>query len=202
MSAIRTFTGIMIDPTEPDSELIDIRDIAHALSLLCRANGHFSHFYSVAQHSLACMREAKARGYGRRTQLACLLHDASEAYLSDVTRPIKGLMPEYLVFEKRLQDMIYEKYIGTLSESELSEVSEADDCMLYYEFLALTGLNRAPNSGLLSSARRNPTFCGNLRSLSETPQKYKKSYGFCINALKSEKTLKLSHRTVILISYI
>lgn len=151
MSAIRTFTGIMIDPTEPDSELIDIRDIAHALSLLCRANGHFSHFYSVAQHSLACMREAKARGYGRRTQLACLLHDASEAYLSDVTRPIKGLMPEYLVFEGRLQSLIYEKYLGTLSEKERSEVSEVDDCMLYYEFLALTGMKLFDTEPMLAS---------------------------------------------------
>ncbi len=151
MSAIRTFTGIMFDPTEPDKELIDIRDIAHALSLMCRANGHFAHFYSVAQHSLSCMREAKARGYSRRTQLACLLHDASEAYLSDVTRPIKGLMPEYLVFEKKLQDAIYEKYLGTLSEKEQSEVSEADDCMLYYEFLTLTGMKLFEKEPMLKS---------------------------------------------------
>lgn len=140
MSAIRTFTGIMFDPTKPNKELIDIRDVAHALSLMCRANGHFSHFYSVAQHSLGCMREARARGYSRRTQLACLLHDASEAYLSDITRPIKGLIPEYLVFERRLQTAIYEKYLGTLSEAETSRVAGVDDCMLYYEFLTLTGM--------------------------------------------------------------
>ncbi len=151
MSAIRTFTGIMFDPTEPDKELIDIRDIAHALSLMCRANGHFSHFYSVAQHSIGCMREAKARGYNKRTQLACLLHDASEAYLSDVTRPIKGLMPEYLVFEKRLQTAIYEKYLGALSEKETAEVSETDDCMLYYEFLTLTGMKLFESEPRLAS---------------------------------------------------
>lgn len=155
MSAIRTFTGIMFDPIEPDAELIDIRDIAHALSLMCRANGHFSHFYSVAQHSLSCMREAKARGCGKRTQLACLLHDASEAYLSDVTRPIKGLMPEYLVYEKRLQTAIYEKYLGTLTEKEAAEVSEIDDCMLYYEFLTLTGMKLFDKKPALAS---DPTF--------------------------------------------
>ncbi len=152
MSAIRTFTGIMFDPTEPQKELIDIRDIAHALALMCRANGHFSHFYSVAQHSLGCMREAKARGCSVRTQLACLLHDASEAYLSDVTRPIKGLLPEYLVFERRLQTAIYEKYLGTLSEKEMAEVTEIDDCMLYYEFLTLTGMKLFENEPMLASA--------------------------------------------------
>lgn len=152
MSAIRTFTGIMFDPTNPDKELIDIRDIAHALSLMCRANGHFSHFYSVAQHSVSCMREAEARGYSRRTRLACLLHDASEAYLSDVTRPIKGLMPEYLVFEDRLQTAIYEKYLGILTEKEAAEVSEIDDCMLYYEFLSLTEMRLFDKEPPISTA--------------------------------------------------
>ena len=94
MSCIRTYTGIMFDPLNPDPELVNITDIAHALSLLCRANGHFRNFYSVAQHSINCMEEAKERGYSRKVQLACLLHDASEAYLSDVTRPIKQEIPK------------------------------------------------------------------------------------------------------------
>ena len=93
MSEILTFTGKMFDPIHPDPALIDIRDIAHALSCLARANGHFPTFYSVGQHCLNCAREAIARGYSRRVQLACLLHDASEAYLSDVTRPVKAELP-------------------------------------------------------------------------------------------------------------
>ena len=97
MSEILTYTGIMFDPINPNADLIYIRDIAHALSLLCRANGHFKHFYSVGQHSINCAIEARARGFSARTQLGCLLHDGSEAYLSDVTRPVKVLMPEYLV---------------------------------------------------------------------------------------------------------
>ena len=79
MSEILTFTGKMFDPLAPDPALIDIRDIAHALSFLCRANGHFKTFHSVAQHSLECFEEAKARGLSKRLQLACLLHDGSEA---------------------------------------------------------------------------------------------------------------------------
>ena len=70
MSRILTYTKKMFDPIHPQPELIDIRDIAHALSMLCRANGHFHSFHSVGQHSIHCMKEARARGYSRRLQLA------------------------------------------------------------------------------------------------------------------------------------
>ena len=58
MGEIKTYTGIMFDPIVPESEKIDIVDIAHALSMLCRGNGHMKHFYSVGQHSVNCMMEA------------------------------------------------------------------------------------------------------------------------------------------------
>ena len=63
MSYITTVTGKHFYPLDPDPRDIDIEDIAHALSLICRANGHFKYFYSVAQHSVACAEEAAARGY-------------------------------------------------------------------------------------------------------------------------------------------
>lgn len=95
MTSITTYTKKTFDPLAPKEEFLDIHDIAHSLSLLCRANGHFPEFYSVGEHCLNCAREAQARGYSVRVQLACLLHDASEAYLSDVTRPVKSALPEY-----------------------------------------------------------------------------------------------------------
>ena len=55
-----------------------IEDIAHALSLMCRANGHFKEFYSVGQHCIYCCEEAIKRGYSNTVALACLLHDASD----------------------------------------------------------------------------------------------------------------------------
>jgi hypothetical protein len=97
---IITFSKQKFSPLQAKAEEIDIIDIAHALSLLCRANGHIRHFYSVAQHSLNCAMEAKARGLSEEIQLACLLHDASEAYISDITRPIKRSLPQYLEFEE------------------------------------------------------------------------------------------------------
>lgn len=138
MSSIKTYTGIFFDPLHPDPDRIDILDIAHALSMLCRANGHFKSFYSVGQHCINCMLEAAARGYSKRVQLACLLHDASEAYLSDVTRPVKKELPKYLEIEKPLQDAIWRKYLEKpLSQEENAQVFAIDDAMLWHEFRAL-----------------------------------------------------------------
>ena len=128
MSEIKTNSGIMIDPLRPRQELIKIEDIAHSLSMLCRANGHFKSFYSVCQHSINCMQEARARGYSRRVQLACLLHDGSEAYLSDVTRPVKEELPLYRKIEEPLQEMIWQKWLGSaLTEEENRQVFAIDD---------------------------------------------------------------------------
>ena len=138
MSRIMTHSKIMFDPLNPEAELIDIADIAHSLSMLCRANGHFDSFYSVGQHCINCMWEAKARGYSQRVQLGCLLHDASEAYLSDVTRPVKDELPAYKQIEEPLQEVIWNKWLGEpLSKEERRQVFEIDDHILAHEFIAL-----------------------------------------------------------------
>lgn len=140
MSCIMTNSHIMIDPLDPKPELIRIEDIAHALSMLCRANGHFQEFHSVGQHSINCAREAMARGYSRKVVLACLLHDASEAYLSDVTRPVKQEIPKYKQIEEPLQAMIWLKYLGEpLTPEEERLVFLVDDEILENEFPALMG---------------------------------------------------------------
>ncbi|MGL5787527.1 MAG: phosphohydrolase [Bacteroidales bacterium] len=138
MSYITTFTGVHFDPVNPDPELIHLEDIAHALSLLCRANGHTRFFYSVAQHSLCCCKEASLRRLSVRIQLGCLLHDASEAYLSDMPRPIKENLSQYLIAEERLQNMIWNLYFGSpLTENEKEIIFGIDDEMLSYEFVHL-----------------------------------------------------------------
>ena len=88
-NCITTYTGRHIDLLHPDPDMICIEDIAHALSLICRGNGQVKTFFSVGQHCINCAREALARGYSRRVAFACLLHDASECYLSDVPRPLR-----------------------------------------------------------------------------------------------------------------
>ena len=152
MSEIMTRSHIMFDPLRPNPQLIEITDIAHSLSMLCRANGHFKSFYSVGQHCINCCNEAAARGYSRRVQLACLLHDGSEAYLSDVTRPVKQELPQYKLIEEPLQDAIWLKYLGApLTEEENRQVFAIDDDILWHEFVQLMGAALSDTEPALSS---------------------------------------------------
>ena len=156
MYQIKTYRGIFFDPLNPNPEDIDIVDISHALSMLCRANGHSPVFYSVAQHSINCRKEALARGYSHRVQLACLLHDASEAYLSDITRPVKAELPKYLEIEKPLQNAIGNKWIQpSLTDDELQLVFQIDDIMLCHEFLSLMNKHLFP---VITALKTHPTF--------------------------------------------
>ena len=138
MSYITTYTGKHFDPVNPEIELIDIKDIAHALSLICRGNGQVKSFFSVGQHCINAAKEAKLRGYSNRVILACLIHDAGESYLSDVPRPLKLSMPEYIRTENQLLDLIYEKYLGSpLTAEEAAQVKAIDNALLYYDLKEL-----------------------------------------------------------------
>jgi hypothetical protein len=134
---ITTYTKQRFTPLDPNPANIFITDIAHALSLMTRANGHIKHFYSVAQHSINCALEALAMGATGMAQLACLLHDASEAYISDITRPIKKNLPAYLEIESRLQDTIHAAFGIKLKTQEREIVRNIDDSMLWHEFAEL-----------------------------------------------------------------
>lgn len=133
---ITTFTGKHFTPLDPLEKDIDIRDIAHALSLMIRAGGHYKEFYSIAQHSLHCAYEAMERRADPRLVLMCLLHDSAEAYIADVTRPVKKNIPDYIAAEQRILNAIYSKYLGILpDEKEIDFVKTIDDALLYHEFL-------------------------------------------------------------------
>lgn len=148
---ITTYSKVHMSPPAPEAEDIRIEDIAHALSLMVRANGHFPKFYSVGQHCIHCCEEAHARGYTERVQLACLLHDASEAYLADITRPVKQHLPRYREIEQILQETVFEKYLGKLSEEETKRWKKLDDLLLYYEFDHFMGEKLMECPGMLES---------------------------------------------------
>lgn len=135
-NCITTFSRVKFTPLDPKKEDILIDDIAHALSLMTRANGHFPEFYSVAQHSIFCCEEAIARNYSNRVALACLLHDASEAYMADIIRPVKQHLSQYLEIEEKLQTFIYRSFLGEdLSDEEQKLVCFIDNALLYNEFV-------------------------------------------------------------------
>ena len=149
---ITTYSGHCFSPLEPDIEAIDLKDIAHALARIGRANGHFVDFYSVGQHCLDCAQEALARGYGARQALVCLLHDASEAYMSDITSPVKKYLRQYIAVEDQLLDVIYQKYLpGGIRPREQRVMKEIDNAMLYHEFVHFMGQQLAEEEPLLVS---------------------------------------------------
>jgi hypothetical protein len=125
-----TFTGQTVNPTGVTDEQIRIEDIAHALALTNRFGGHTPVPISVAQHSVfvstLCSKQESLRG---------LLHDASEAYLGDVVRPLKHSpkMRDYLVLEEALQTRILEKY-GCAGEGSYG-VNQADELALQVEMV-------------------------------------------------------------------
>lgn len=105
---IQTYQGGQMYPLDPHVAEIDIQDIAHALSNLCRFNGHVKKFYSVAEHSCFVSDVLP-----RNLRLNGLLHDASEAYLCDMPRPIKrsqGFADQYLAAEETLMRSIAVKF--------------------------------------------------------------------------------------------
>lgn len=83
-----TYTGTFVDLACLSVEDVHIIDIAHHLSCTGRANGGFTEFYSVAEHSTLVARMMRTHGADPRMQLAGLLHDGHETYLGDITRPV------------------------------------------------------------------------------------------------------------------
>ena len=105
---ICTYTGRWVHPTHPHPNEISIEDIAHALAHQCRFTGHTRFFYSVAEHSVHCATMAPPE-----LELTALLHDASEAYLSDLARPVKHtevLGAAYREVEVGLETVIAQRF--------------------------------------------------------------------------------------------
>lgn len=129
-----TYTGRKFSPLHPDPETVSIRDIAHALSLCCRWGGHITKFYSVAQHSVTVSQICEPED-----ALIGLLHDAAEAYIGDMIRPLKYLKEMYSAYkaiEHGIDSAIASKF-GLTSIEKTPSVEKADTIMLCYEAINL-----------------------------------------------------------------
>lgn len=129
---MQTYTGIAFWPLDPRPEEINPDDIAHALGMLCRYGGHVSDFYSVAEH---CVLMSYA--VSPENALWALLHDASEAYVCDLPRPLKRQLPAYTTAETYVLWAICKRF--GLSREEPSEVRDADNRILLDERAVLMG---------------------------------------------------------------
>lgn len=105
MSWIQTHIGRSFDLLNPTPEQVAITDIAHSLSHICRFTGHCREFYSVAQHSVLVMSLVPDH-----LKAQALLHDATEAYVGDMSWPLKQLLPEYKAIEQGVWEAIAEAY--------------------------------------------------------------------------------------------
>jgi hypothetical protein len=131
-SFMQTFSKKIVYPLDPKEEEICIEDIAHALSMLCRFTGHSNYFYSVCEHSLLV-----ASLLPDDLKLTGLLHDATEAYINDLSRPLKKSLPEYKEIELRLQEVIARKFNLVYPFPEL--IKEVDDAVLMAEQIVMMG---------------------------------------------------------------
>ena len=125
---IQTHSGRRFNPIKPNPDAIVIQDIAHALSMQCRFSGHCKDFYSVAQHSVLVSYICDSQD-----ALWGLMHDASEAYLVDVPRPLKrsGKFQAYLDFEEVMTQAICRRF--GLPFKEPPSVKRADTILLATE---------------------------------------------------------------------
>lgn len=131
---VEVASGVQFYPLDPRPEDIHLSDIAHSLSLLCRFNGHCRAFYSVAEHSVRVARLVFSQPgcTGEHVQWA-LLHDAAEAYLSDVPRPLKRApeLQAYRDAEAQLMRCICQRF--GLRPDEPLRVRLADNILLATE---------------------------------------------------------------------
>jgi hypothetical protein len=135
----QTYTGGVFWPLDPRPADVRLLDIAHALAQTCRFGGHARFFYSVAQHSVLvsdiCDEEDRLWG---------LLHDAAEAYVGDMIRPLKslGIMANYRAIEQNVQEAICEKF--GLPYGMPPSVQRADNVLLATEARDVMGGESRP----------------------------------------------------------
>lgn len=134
VGAIVTAYGNTVDVLDFKARHVDLADIAQSISLICRYNGHLPSFYSVAEHSVRVAAYLEEQGCSLEVQLTGLLHDAAEAYVGDMVRPLKRV-PEvggkHQEMEAHIEAVIHDVLGGVFPHPP--EVAEADKAVYYWE---------------------------------------------------------------------
>lgn len=150
---IRTASGRYVNLLAPNPDHINITDIAVSLSQICRFGGHLLSMYSVAEHSLhiaALLRRQFGNGYWT---LCGLLHDATEAYMGDMVRPLKQAMPAYQAAEERMADAVGVAFGLPADWWKNPIVKQADEAALVWEMATVRDCEwRTPNSPAVVAA--------------------------------------------------
>jgi len=113
VGSILTATNLTFDVVNPDPNMVSLNDVSRSISLICRYNGHIPSFYSVAEHSVRVSWWLEEMGYDTDTVLTGLLHDAAEAYVGDMVRPLKR-HPELGAIHQELEEKVAASVHGAL----------------------------------------------------------------------------------------
>jgi len=175
---IQTASGRWVDPLAPVVEHLVVEDVAHALAQLARFGGHgrlsdegFS--WTVALHSVEVARRLERAGHPREVVRCGLMHDATEAYLVDVPRPVKARLPEYRAVEDGLWRALATRF--SLPAVIPPAVHQADTEQLYVEavhFMNADGwdvpaaLRSEPRPSVLSPSAARGLFLAEFARLS------------------------------------
>lgn len=126
-------SGAFLNFHDPDPTVITLDDVATGLSHICRYTGQCSTFYSVAEHAVIVSRRLELLGFGRDIQWSGLHHDDAEAFVGDVNRPLKEMLPEYSAIEKRVWHAVNEALGLGLKDPQDGAVKDADNWALSAE---------------------------------------------------------------------
>ncbi len=138
-NTIRLRSGLYLDLASPQPDQFTFADIAGGLSKICRFGGQCRAFYSVAEHSFHCAQQAQLDGLSVESRRTILMHDAAEAFIGDVVKPLKIMLPDYAQIETLMEDCIANKYD---LDGPAHEVRKIDREMLIAERRAMfTGDN-------------------------------------------------------------
>lgn len=135
-NTIKVAAGHYVDLAAPDPTTIEIKSIAAALSKICRFGGHCPKFYSVAEHCIHATLLAVADGVTGDALVAVFLHDAAEAYIGDMVKPLKVTMPQYAEAERRVEAAIQEAFAIDFDCFEAT-IKRYDRAMLKVEKLGM-----------------------------------------------------------------
>lgn len=138
LPTMTTFTGKRFDFLTPDPETICIEDIAHGLAQSCRFQAQCQTFYSVAHHSVLVEQYVPfphwyTGAQQRQLRQLALMHDAAEAYMGDICRPLKMLLPDYKVIQKRVEAAIVTRFKLEVTQEYEDEIKDIDQRILANE---------------------------------------------------------------------
>lgn len=134
-----TATGGYFNFTNPLKSKINVLDIAHSLSNICRFSGHTKEFYSIAEHSVMVYKYCVRYGVENdisvtpRTLMYAIMHDAGESFTSDIPKPFKKLFPEVELKEKEILHAIFYLLELDISATDFELVRRADKFILFKE---------------------------------------------------------------------